>query len=343
MGEIEIIKKNTEIFDEKTLISAANKLLSLSLSENTRRAYMNDWIRFTLFCDANGFESLPASPETLVRWIASLDVKNRAYSSAVRSMTSIRAIHELHGYDALITKVVRAALRGLKRSKGLSSIGKVHAITWQELCFMIQGAEMFDETKCALHKRDAAVLAIGWAGALRRSEISALNIGDISFDKNGALINIRKSKTDQFGKGAKIGIPYLDTRFCPVKLLQTWIDFLSSEGIREGPLFRSLGMSGKKWSNMKIGKRLGEKSISLIVKRYAKYIGRDKTELSSHSLRRGFCTAAASQGVDDRLIMRHTRHNSLEVMRGYIQEGTVWQESPLLKMAPFLCSFGGSN
>jgi len=322
------------------LVKVARELLLNSMSENTKRAYMSDWRSFVMFCIENSLEPLPADTDTLVLWIADCKEKKKKTSSIVRSMTSINKIHLMLGHETTHRPTVREAMRGLKRTQGVAK-EKTHAILWEELCLMIQGVWAFEETKSAIEKRDAAILSIGWSGALRRSEISELTFDDIDYSKKGVLLNIAKSKTDQFGEGYKIAIPFLDTRFCAATILKRWIDFLAGNGITAGFLFRSLGMSGRRYRPESIGGKIGDQSIGLIVKRYAKYIGKKKTDVSAHSLRRGFCTQAAMSGVPERLIMRHTRHQSVEVMREYIDSGNIWNESPLYAMYPSLNSVSG--
>lgn len=332
-----IIKESQTPNRIEQLVKVAKELASNSMAPSSKRAYMTDWRMFLNFCDAHGLEPLPADSSTLVLWIAYLKERHNKVSSIVRTMTSINKVHICLGFESTHSPMVSDTIRGLRRTLGVAK-EKTHAIRWEELCLMIQGIWAFDCQKSAIEKRDCAILALGWCGALRRSELTALNFADIEHEDRGMILDIRRSKTDQFGEGCKIAIPYLHSRFCPGKILKNWTDFLADKNIKRGALFRRLGMSGKLYSSAKIGKRLGPQSISLIVKRYAKFIGQTTSSISAHSLRRGFVTEAAARGIPERIIMRHTRHASIEVMREYIEAGQIWSESPLVLMSSELSS-----
>jgi integrase len=172
-------------------------------------------------------------------------------------------------------------------------------------------------------------LSLGWSSALRRSEICAIKIGDLYFEEKGMIIEIRSSKTDQEGRGAKIAIPF-GTVVCPVSITKRWIERRSAQPLPPSEhLFTSLGSSAKgKWFYETKGK-LDDRMITKIVKRYAAYAGLDSSNYSAHSLRRGMATEAAARGVPERLISRHTRHRSMAVLRGYIDDGTIWTDNPL--------------
>lgn len=134
-------------------------------------------------------------------------------------------------------------------------------------------------------------------------------------------MRIRRSKTDQEGKGHTIGIPFAhDPILCPVRAVRDWRQLAD---IGSGPLFRPIGKGGTVSAN-----RLTDRSISEIVKRLAENAGYDSRRFSGHSLRAGFCTAAAAAGIAERLIARHSRHESLVILRGYIREGSIWVDNP---------------
>lgn len=323
-----------------TLIRTVQELAKASFSDASKRAYMSDWKQFCRFCAKHDLNALPATNETVLLWVAECHGKGKKWASLSRSLTSINTIHTIQGFESIHTTSVRAATRGFKAKNGIKQ-KKVHAITWPELCLMIQGAWMFCDSKTAIEKRDSAVLSVGWSGAMRRSEICNIKFNDMEFVEQGVLIDIIKSKTDQHGEGHTIAIPSINSRFCPVHLLNVWVEYLKDRKIIDGPVFRSLGMSGKKFSTSNIGGELNPQSVNLIVKRYAKFIAKKKSDVSAHSLRRGFCTFAAELGVPERTIMRHTRHKSVDVMRGYIDRGTIWQDNPLVQMLSGLASTSG--
>ena len=130
------------------------------------------------------------------------------------------------------------------------------------------------------------------------------------------IVTVRRSKTDQEGHGAKIGIPRSRGDVCPVAIVERWIKRISEKPLPpEQPIFVKLGVisRGKWWS--KPSGRLPARSVSKIVKTYAKYAGMNWQQYAAHYLRRG--------------LARHTRHRSVKVLRGYIEDGTIWAENPL--------------
>ena len=172
-------------------------------------------------------------------------------------------------------------------------------------------------------KRDKALLLIGFAGALRRSELVALNIDDIEFVSEGVVLHIRKSKTDQEGRGRKIAIPKAKTqsRICPVKALRDWMDILPSS---DESVYRSIVKNRQVQS-----KRLSDSAVSVIIKSHVKKIGLDPENYSGHSLRAGFCTSAAMMGLPEWKIMKQSGHKSHNVMMRYIRDARLFEDHPL--------------
>jgi integrase len=168
----------------------------------------------------------------------------------------------------------------------------------------------------AIDVRDRALLLVGFAGALRRSELVALDVADVSFEKQGVVLALRRSKTNQEGNDERIAIPYgSDYTTCPVRALQTWLELVD-----DGPLFRSIDRHGN------VGGRLSDHSVALVVKKLANVAGLDADKVAGHSLRSGFATSAARAGKSEAAIMRQTRHKSVTVARRYIRQGTKWDD-----------------
>jgi integrase len=165
--------------------------------------------------------------------------------------------------------------------------------------------------------RDRALLLLGFAGALRRSEIVALDVADIEEIESGLLVTIRHSKTDQEGKGVTIAIARGDVA-CPVKVLREW---LSSAGIETGPLFRPINKAGRVAQA-----RLTDRSVANIVKAYAERAGFDASTFSGHSLRSGFLTSAAAKGASIFKMMDVSRHKSVETLRGYVRDAELFKD-----------------
>jgi site-specific recombinase XerD len=164
--------------------------------------------------------------------------------------------------------------------------------------------------------RDRAILLIGFAGAFRRSEMSALDAVDIKINTRGAAVLVRRSKTDQEGAGQLIGIPRSRKATCPVGALEAW---LAAGRIGDGPVFRPVSRHGHIYD-----RRLSDEAVADVVKRAARRVGLDPTKYAGHSLRRGFATSASAAGADLVQIMRQTRHRSVSVAMGYVDEGQLF-------------------
>jgi integrase len=157
-------------------------------------------------------------------------------------------------------------------------------------------------------RRDRAILLIGFAAALRRSELSELQLDDLELHPDGLILHIRRSKTDQEGAGAEIPVPR-GGKLRPVEALEAW---LGAGQITEGPVFRSIGKGGRVSRN-----RLSGNAIAEIVKRYTRAAGLDPALFSGHSLRAGFVTSALEHGADIFAVMNVTRHERVETLKGY--------------------------
>lgn len=297
-----------------------------SISPATKRAYESDWALFHAFCQTYGRQSIPAEPDTVSSYLTWMAEK-ASVATITRRCTSITAIHNAAGHESPVkTDVVARTLKGIRREMGRPPT-QPNALSWADLKKLVAqcGSLM-------IGIRDAAIMSLGWASALRRSELVALDIGDIEFCDQGIIMTIRRSKTDQFGKGFQIGIPRTrtDSPLCPVECTRKWLERRSKKPLNSNdPLFAKIGVHGRgKWWYPP-STRLAARMISEIVKQYARYAGMNPENYSAHSLRRGLATEAGSLGVPERVIARHTRHRSIATLRGYIESGTIWTENPL--------------
>lgn len=322
------LSKSDSKLELSQLATNAKSLINQSISAATKRAYSSDWDIFINFCARHNLMTLPAEPNTVCLFIAHGQSMKRATSTIVRSLTSISAAHLMAGFDTPTrTEMVRLTVRGLKAVQG-RRFCKTHAISWVELWCMINSDFLIFSEKSFIASRDSALLALGWAGALRRSELIALDWEDLEWSEKGVIVLIKKSKTDQLGEGRKIGIPFTEGDQCLATVLRAWRDRVSENNKLKGAIFRHTGKSGKKYFS-RLGDRLSARSVSVIVKRYAKFAGLKPDAVSGHSLRRGLATVAASCGIPERVIQRHTGHASTRSLREYIDSGTIWIDNPL--------------
>lgn len=323
------ISKSESSESIEILEKLADRFARASISESTRRAYERDWMHFWKFCRRHNLIDLPASEDTVVLYLTSMAEENLSVSTIARRCTSITAIHRASGNVSPIkTDRVNRVMRGIKREMAAPPNRK-KALSWKDVKKI---NSICDSTIIGI--RDAAIITLGWASALRRSELVALDLDDLDISGKGIIVRVRRSKTDQEGEGALIGIPRSHDDCCPVVAVERWIARLdvtvSKTDKKQIPLFVKIGNGGRgRWWWLPCGDRLSSRSISNIVKHYVFLAGLPADLYSAHSLRRGLATDAGAVGVPERVISRHTRHKSIHVLRGYIEDGTIWHDNPL--------------
>jgi integrase len=295
------------------LHTLAETHLTNSKADNTKKAYGSDWQLFVQWCEAHSLEALPASPETLVYYLTFLGQTCKA-STIKRKMTSISRRHDSMTYASPTkTALVQGVWQGIQRTIGIKENGK--EALWLHDLRQIVG--VIPPTRIGM--RDLALFVLGWAGAFRRSELVALDVEDIRFTRDGLIIQIEKSKTDQQGAGQEVALPYGSNRLtCPVRSLQEW---LSASNITSGPIFRRMDRHGN------IYDRLTDQSVRLIVQKHCKEVGLPFESFGAHSLRSGFCSSAAKAGKSEHQIMRQTRHKQSSSLQRYIKHGTIFEDN----------------
>ena len=298
---------NNLITDVKSLEIETLKNLKNSKSNNTLRAYQSDFKDFSSFCYKNGFNSMPTQPKIIALYITNLS-KTSKFSTLKRRIASISVIHKLKGHY-LDTKhpIIMENLHGIKRTLGSRQKAKKPLLI-NDLKLIIQ---VIDENKI----RDKALILLGFAGGFRRSELVNIVHDDIEFVDEGVKILIKRSKTDQSGEGIIKAIPYFDNKnFCPVLTLKNYIR-LKTNTENDEQLFK-----------------ISDKSVALIIKRYAQKAGLDSSKYAGHSLRSGFATTAAEFGAEERNIMAMTGHKTTQMVRRYIQEANLFKNNALNKI-----------
>ena len=308
--------KQSEILN---LSFKAREYINNSKSDNTKKSYTSDWKDFTTYCQRIDVNPLPASIHTIVNYITAL-ADTAKVSTITRRATAISQAHEAAGYPSPTHSLpVRSVLKGIRKTKGTLQEGKSALLT-EDIRAMVN--TMPDNLKGT---RDRSLLLLGFAGAFRRSEIVSLDISDLTFSREGITVLLRRSKTDQEGEGRKIGIPYgSNPDTCPVRALQDWKE---ASGIISGPLFQSINKGGRI-----IGNPLNDKEVARIVKKAAEAAGLDPANYAGHSLRSGLATSAAMAGVEERIIMKQTGHKSVNMVRRYIQDGSLFRDNAAAKI-----------
>jgi site-specific recombinase XerD len=292
-------------------LAKAADLARQEKSEATRRAYASDFATFERWCAARGISALPSLAETVAAFLAYEAEQGLRPSTIGRRVAAIRYAHKLAGHVVPSDdERVKATMRGIRRTLGTAVCKKMPA-TAERVISMALG------TGGGLKGlRDRALLLVGFAGAFRRSELVALDVDDIEECEIGVKITIRRSKTDQEGRGATIGI-VRGSIACPVAAVQAW---RGAAEITTGPLFRSIGKGGK------IGDRLSDQTVGDIVKLHAKRVALDPALFAGHSLRAGFLTSAAKRGASIFKMMDQSRHRSVDSLRNYIRDVEIFKD-----------------
>ena len=284
-------------------LASVRSYIDAEKSANTRRAYAADWADFQVWCERVSCPVLPAAPIDVARYLAHLADGGLKTSTIQRRTAAIRAIHKAAGLEPPTNaEGVKAVMRGIRRRLGKRQARAAPATA--EL--LGQAIERIPATLAGL--RDRALLLIGFAAALRRSELVALHVSDVTLHKKGLVLHIRASKTDQEGEGADIPVPR-GGKLQPVAALSTW---LAAAEITEGPLFRAVDRHGRVSRDA-----LSDRAVALIVKKVVSAARLSSCGFSGHSLRAGFVTSALEGDVDHFKIMRITRHKKVDTLRVY--------------------------
>jgi integrase len=285
--------------------AAAAKYARASKSDRTLKLYAGAWSEFEHYAAQHGEQALPASPALVIDYLVSLADAGAAVSTIDLKRAAIVHVHQLRNLaDPTAYAEVKAVMAGIRREIGSAPVQK-DAIEFEDLRKMINALP-----EDLAGKRDRALLLVGFAGAFRRSELSALNVADVHVNGN-LKITVRKSKTDQESKGLVKVIPSIaDEGMNPQRALSVYLD---AADIHSGAIFRRFNSYGVTKA------RLTPQSVALIVKRAAVRAGLDPHQFSGHSLRAGFITAAYNAGARDNDIMELTGHTSRRTLDKYIR------------------------
>jgi len=295
------------------LVTQAAAYAAATRAPGTLRGYATDWRHFVAWTEGHGVAALPAAPATVALYVTALASTHKP-ATITRRMAAISVQHQRTGLPSPTTDPrVREILRGMRRTVGVAQ-RQAAPVTIGDLRRMI--AHLPDTTA---GRRDRSLLLVGFAGALRRSELVGIDVDDLAEREQGLLVTVRRSKSDQEAAGRQVALPFgRDPHTCPVTALQSW---LTTAPITTGAVFRSVDRHGR------IGGRLSDRGVVLIIKRAAQRAGLDPAAYSGHSLRAGFATTAAANGASERRIAVQTGHRSMEVLRKYIRAGTVFSDN----------------
>jgi site-specific recombinase XerD len=298
-------------------IAAARSYRAQAKAANTIRAYTSDWNQFEGWCDERGVDPLPARPEAVATYLASLALAGKADSTIGRHLAAIGWKHRQEGLVAPVQRdermVIADTLAGIRREARARPSARKAAIAASELANMIAAADGQGTRSI----RDRAILALGLAAALRRSELVALEWRDVELVDKGLKLTLRQSKTDQEGKGQVIAVPSGKT-LKPVERLMAW---LAVRGQGAGPLFYQIDPQGRLTD-----RPMSDRSIARLIQKYAGLVGIDPETVGGHSLRAGFLTEASRSGATIVKMQEVSRHKKVEVLLGYVRSAELFDD-----------------
>jgi site-specific recombinase XerD len=296
------------------LVASAAGYAADAKSSATRRAYATDFRAFETWCEGHGARSLPATPSTVAVYLAALADAGKRPSTIERALAGIAHAHRTAGHPwEKGNAAIRSVVTGIRRRLGVAQVQKAPTLA-DELAAMVGklGSDLGG-------LRDRALLTLGFLGAFRRSELVALNVADLETTREGLLVHVRRSKTDQAGEGMVKAIPYAsDANLCAVRAVRDW---LAAAGIAEGAIFRAVSKGGA------VGERLEGRAVARLVQRSAEAAGLDGSRYSGHSLRAGFVTVATKRGKDVAAIMRQTGHKNPATVAKYVRLANAFEQS----------------
>jgi site-specific recombinase XerD len=296
----------------KTEASAADFYAAAANAPATLRAYKSGLKDFIAWCARRDASALPATSETVADYLAGLADRGRKVSTINQRAAAIAYAHRRKGFDPpTSSEAVKRVQRGVRRVVGVAAKGKAPAIA-------AAVARMAKKTPDTLAgKRDRALLILGFAACVRRSELVALDVADIERVAEGIIVKKRRSKTDQEGRGKDIAVPF-GRKLRPVEALDDW---LASAGISEGPIFRPVDEKDRV-----VARRLSAQSVALIVKKLARAARFDVAAYAGHSLRAGFITDALMHGADMLRVMDQSGHVDPKSLKIYDRRAKAFKD-----------------
>ncbi|MBB6125561.1 integrase [Sphingobium subterraneum] len=253
----------------------------------------------------------------MATYLASLALAGKADTTIGRHLAAIGWKHRQDGLVAPVQRdermVITDTLAGIRREARVRPSARKAAITASELTKMIAAAD--GQGTRAI--RDRAILALGLAAALRRSELVALEWRDVELVEQGLKLTLRHSKTDQAGEGQVIAVPS-GKSLRPVERLQAW---LAVRARGAGPLFYRIDPQGRMTDQP-----MSDRSIARLLQKYARRVGLDPETVGGHSLRAGFLTEASRAGATIAKMQEVSRHKKVEVLLGYVRSAELFDD-----------------
>ncbi|WP_308258390.1 site-specific integrase [Saccharothrix obliqua] len=351
-------------FDDEQAGALAGYLRAAQ-SPNTLRAYRSDWVAWAAWCEQEGRQALPADPVDVAVYLAVAARSTRpdgspafGASTLERKAAAIAAVHAAGGLPSPTrSDVVRLTLRGIRRTRREQPRRK-RPVLLDTLAALLAERPAPGWPTGVARRRDALLLLVGFAGALRRSELAALRLEDVVVDVDPRsqepllLVELGVTKTDQTGgHRQRVVLPRGARRpTCPVCAFADWVDVLTAAdpralladepaeaathrchsyrpGSHAGPLFPAVSRHGRLG-----GRPMSDRAVADLVKRYALRAGLDPALFGGHSLRAGFATQAALGGASDREIMRQGRWTNPRTVHRYIRTANPLEDNAVTRL-----------
>jgi integrase len=284
--------------------------ISAERAPSTLASYASAWRLFARWCEDRGLASLPADPATVCAYLAERADRGLANATITACCAAIRYEHQRAGApDPIADPTVGRVRRGLRRILGVAPRRQARALLTEDIRNMV---DQIDRSTTA-GARDRALLLLGFASALRRSELAELALDDVLFVRDGVLLNIRRSKGDPDAEGQMVAVAIgAHAGTDPVAALRYWI---AVRGTRPGNVFTRVRSNGRATVESISGH-----TVRCIIRTRAAAAGIESDRVSGHSLRAGHATAAALAGVPLDRIAAQTRHKEISTLvRHYIR------------------------
>jgi site-specific recombinase XerD len=302
-----------------TLEAQARCYREAARAKNTIRGYRCDWSNFTAWCITQDRTSLPATSETVALYLTAQAAHLKPQSLG-RRVASIAVAHKTAGYASPTASAdVRLTLSGIRRLRSSPAASKT-ALQIEDVRRIAAalGPSLRDV-------RDRALLLLGFAAGLRRSELVAIDVENLNLTAEGIQLTLMRSKTDQDGVGRLIAVPRGSSPLtCPLAAIKTWLE---KSSIENGAVYRTIDRHERLQPS-----RLSDKGAARAIKRLCRLVGLPNTEYGAHSLRSGFATSAARAGASEHAIALVTGHRSTLMLRRYIRRGQLWEDNAISRL-----------
>lgn len=286
--------------DDATRIAAA---LAATHAASTRKVYAFAWQRWVRWCSGRGIVAFPAEPAAVCAYLTECAEQGRSLATIDSACSAIGHQHRSRGVpDPVDHDAVRQVRRGLRRIIGRAPRRPTRPLSVADVRQIVTAIDRTTERGV----RDTAILLLGFAGALRRSELAALTVADLEAKPGGVLLHLRRSKTDQEGRGQVVGVAHGQHGLTdPITALDAWLEI---RGTAPGPVFTSLRQGCPAL------RPISGNAVSALVKEHALAAGLSSGRISGHSLRAGHATSAALAGIGIDRIAAQTRHRRIDIL-----------------------------